>query len=391
MSSCTTDESEDRDRIDYLHKYLGAVGRARRRRHPGPWLLRLVAAGQLRVGLRLLQALRLYVDYSTLQRVPKSSFYWYRDLIGAGRLLDPEPPSGRRGRGRPGGRPRPPGRSASSGLANRPLVWRTHLLLDLLPFLAQVGHGGDEQLRVRMHRVSEDLLGRPHLDDAAAAQDQGPLADVVAERGRVMKSTPSPRAFSSPSRLRTSIRVEASSMLITSSATRYLMSSRSAGDQQPLELAAAELVRVLAEHGLGLEADGIERGVQLAVPIRAADSREVRAADHAEHAVDFEDRVVRVEGVLEHALHVAADSPSGRRRSSETSVPSNVIEPSVTGVSRRIIFPTVDFPLPLSSIRETTSQAEIEGRRGPRSGASRRTCRSCGDLRDLVELEHQCP
>jgi beta-glucosidase len=27
-----------------------------------------------------------YVDYETLERVPKSSFYWYRDLIAAGRL-----------------------------------------------------------------------------------------------------------------------------------------------------------------------------------------------------------------------------------------------------------------------------------------------------------------
>ena len=28
----------------------------------------------------------VYVDYPTLERVPKDSFYWYRDLIGSGRM-----------------------------------------------------------------------------------------------------------------------------------------------------------------------------------------------------------------------------------------------------------------------------------------------------------------
>ena len=28
------------------------------------------------------------VDYETPERVPKSSFYWYRELIGAARLRD---------------------------------------------------------------------------------------------------------------------------------------------------------------------------------------------------------------------------------------------------------------------------------------------------------------
>jgi beta-glucosidase/6-phospho-beta-glucosidase/beta-galactosidase len=27
----------------------------------------------------------VYIDYATLERVPKGSFYWYRDLIAAQR------------------------------------------------------------------------------------------------------------------------------------------------------------------------------------------------------------------------------------------------------------------------------------------------------------------
>ncbi len=41
--------------------------------------------------------------------------------------------------------------------------------------------------------------------------------------------------------------------------------------------------------------------------------------------------------------------------SRETSWPLNRIDPEVTGESRRIIFPIVDFPLPLSPISDTTS------------------------------------
>ena len=57
-----------------------------RRRRPASRLLRLVPARQLRVGLGLLEALRpVYIDYATLERVPKGSFYWYRDFIAGQR------------------------------------------------------------------------------------------------------------------------------------------------------------------------------------------------------------------------------------------------------------------------------------------------------------------
>ena len=52
------------------------------------------------------------------------------------------------------------------------------------------------------------------------------------------------------------------------------------------------------------------------------------------------------------------------------SSPSKVIVPLVTGDRRRIIFPIVDLPLPLSPIRETTSP-------GRRSKLTSRTAVSC--------------
>ena len=83
---------EDRDRIDYLHSYLGAVGRAIADGVPvrGYFVWSLLVNFEWAYGYSRRFGL-LYVDYSTLERVPKSSFYWYRDLIGAGRLPEPEP------------------------------------------------------------------------------------------------------------------------------------------------------------------------------------------------------------------------------------------------------------------------------------------------------------
>jgi hypothetical protein len=51
---------------------------------------------------------------------------------------------------------------------------------------------------------------------------------------------------------------------------------------------------------------------------------------------------------------------SDRPESVETSFPSTAIVPAVMRVSRRIIFPTVVLPLPLSPISETTSPRSIE-------------------------------
>ena len=36
----------------------------------------------------------VYIDYPTLERVPKQSYYWYRDLIAAHRVADAESSAG---------------------------------------------------------------------------------------------------------------------------------------------------------------------------------------------------------------------------------------------------------------------------------------------------------
>jgi beta-glucosidase len=82
---------DDRDRIDYLAQYLGAVARAIAEGVPvrGYFVWSLLDNFEWSYGYSKRFGL-LYVDYPTLARVPKSSFYWYRDLIGAGRLPEPE-------------------------------------------------------------------------------------------------------------------------------------------------------------------------------------------------------------------------------------------------------------------------------------------------------------
>lgn len=82
---------EDPERIDYLAQYLGAVARATADGIPvhGYFVWSLLDNFEWSHGYSKRFGL-LYVDYPTLERIPKSSFYWYRDLIGAGRLPQPE-------------------------------------------------------------------------------------------------------------------------------------------------------------------------------------------------------------------------------------------------------------------------------------------------------------
>jgi beta-glucosidase len=83
---------EDPERIDYLAQYLGAVARAIADGVPvhGYFVWSLLDNFEWAHGYSKRFGL-LYVDYPTLERIPKSSFYWYRDLIGAGRLPEPQP------------------------------------------------------------------------------------------------------------------------------------------------------------------------------------------------------------------------------------------------------------------------------------------------------------
>jgi beta-glucosidase len=83
---------EDRDRIDYLTKYIGAVAQARSEGAPvrGYFVWSLLDNFEWAHGYSKRFGLA-YVDYETLERVPKSSFYWYRDLIATGQLEQLEP------------------------------------------------------------------------------------------------------------------------------------------------------------------------------------------------------------------------------------------------------------------------------------------------------------
>lgn len=84
-----------------------------------------------------------------------------------------------------------------------------------------------------------------------------------------------------------------------------------AGDEQALQLAAAELVRVAAEHLPGVQAY-VPYGLLHAVrPLLVRDTRVVGAADQGEDPVRLEDGVVAAEGVLEDALDAAVEVLAG--------------------------------------------------------------------------------
>ena len=111
------------------------------------------------------------------------------------------------------------------------------------------------------------------------------------------------------------MRVEASSMLMISSATSSFRSSmQRPRDQQPLQLAAAQLVGVLAEHGRRLEADRLERRAQPGVPLVVAQVGQERPPNQLEHAVGLEDRVVGAERILEDTLDLGVVACAGRGR-----------------------------------------------------------------------------
>jgi beta-glucosidase len=75
---------EDPDRISYLEQYLGAVARAIAEGVPvkGYFVWSLLDNFEWAHGYSQRFGL-VYVDYPTLERVPKASFSWYRDFIAA--------------------------------------------------------------------------------------------------------------------------------------------------------------------------------------------------------------------------------------------------------------------------------------------------------------------
>src|SRR5581483_5105625 len=77
----------DPERIDYLSSYLAAVERAMADGVPvlGYFVWSLLDNFEWSLGYGSRFGL-VYVDYPTLERVPKDSFEWYRGLIAASRV-----------------------------------------------------------------------------------------------------------------------------------------------------------------------------------------------------------------------------------------------------------------------------------------------------------------
>ena len=78
---------DDPDRVAYLEKYLGSVARAIADGVPvkGYFVWSLLDNFEWAYGYSQRFGI-VYVDNETLERVPKSSFHWYRKLIAAGQL-----------------------------------------------------------------------------------------------------------------------------------------------------------------------------------------------------------------------------------------------------------------------------------------------------------------
>jgi len=86
----------DLERIDYLRDYIGSVGDAIEAGAPvrGYHLWSLLDNFEWAEGYARRFGL-VYVDYPTLERVPKDSFHWYRELIAAQRAHARGDPAGR--------------------------------------------------------------------------------------------------------------------------------------------------------------------------------------------------------------------------------------------------------------------------------------------------------
>ncbi len=84
-------EVRDPERIDYLDRYIGAVGQALENGVPvrGYFVWSFLDNFEWAHGYSQRFGI-VYVDYPTLERVPKSSFSWYRDLIAASRAAELE-------------------------------------------------------------------------------------------------------------------------------------------------------------------------------------------------------------------------------------------------------------------------------------------------------------
>ncbi len=85
----------DPERIAYLEGHIEAVGRAIEEGVPVDGYFVWSLLDNFEWGHGYTQRFGLvYIDYPTLERVPKQSYYWYRDLIAAHRAADAESSAG---------------------------------------------------------------------------------------------------------------------------------------------------------------------------------------------------------------------------------------------------------------------------------------------------------
>ena len=145
-------------------------------------------------------------------------------------------------------------------------------------------------------------------------------------------------------------------MLMISSATSRRMSSSSArAISMRWSCPPLSWCGYLSSTSPGLRLTASSDPPSFACHSEAVEPGEVRAAEHREDAVGLEDRVVGAERVLEDALDVGVvllQLPALQGRDVDAVEADRAARDRRR---RRIIFPIVDFPLPLSPISDTTS------------------------------------
>src|SRR5438132_2480782 len=181
-------------------------------------------------------------------------------------------------------------------------LWRlAHILVGDAKSRTRIGHGREQQLRVRMLRPLKHLFGRPLLDEVAGIHHEHPICDVTRARD-VMRDVEERDTFAltqlahqvedaDPDR-----DVEHRDGLVGDDQLRPEGERLSESDT--LALPAAQLVRKLSRgRPRRNEADGVEHTFDL---VRAAPATEAaamqpdRAADRVRDPVGRVDRAVRI-------------------------------------------------------------------------------------------------
>ena len=176
-------------------------------------------------------------------------------------------------------------------------------------FVARVGHGGEQQARVRMQRRRQDVLDRAALDDLAGVHDEDVVGDVTRARKIVRDVEEGDPALlfqpqhevqdSDPDR-----DVEHADRLVGEDDLR--LDGERARDRHALPLPARELVRVLRRDlARRNEADGVQQLVNPLVHLRGRNDA-VDPQWSLDVVANRLRRVQRPERILEDHLHLRA-------------------------------------------------------------------------------------